>query len=101
MNYLKNYFGKKVTVGLEFRTTNDMLINKGIKIGTNERFYTHYRRFVDLKKFEKKLKDKNFKILYKKVGVNLSKTSTENPYLCRLIIRQKWLKIKKKVSYFG
>lgn len=89
LNDLKNYFGKKVTVGLEFRTTNDMLINKGIKIGTNERFYTHYRRFVDLKKFEKKLKDKNFKILYKKVGVNLSKTSTENPYLCRLIIRQK------------
>ena len=89
LNDLKNYFGKKVTVGLEFRTTNDLLINKGIKIGTNERFYTHYRRFVDLKKFEKKLKDKNFKILYKKVGVNLSKTSTENPYLCRLIIRQK------------
>ena len=89
LNDLKNYFGKKVTVGLEFRTTNDMLINKGIKIGTNERFYTHYRRFVDFKKFEKKLKDKNFKILYKKVGVNLSKTSTENPYLCRLIIRQK------------
>lgn len=89
LNDLKKYFGKKVTIGLEFRTTNDMLINKGVKIGRNERFYTHYRRFVDLKKFEKKLEDKNFKIIYKKKGVNLSKTSNENPYLCRLIIKQK------------
>ncbi len=78
-----------MTVGLEFRTTDDTLINKGTKIGKNERFYTHYRRFVDLKKFEKKLEEKNFIILYKKKGLNLSKTSNENPYLCRLIIKQK------------
>ena len=89
LNDLKKYFRKNVTVGLEFRTTDDKLINRGIKIGKNERFFTHYRRFVDLKKFEKKLEDKNFKILYKKKGLNLSKTSKENPYLCRLIIKQK------------
>ena len=89
LNDLKKYLGKTVTVGLEFRTTDDTLINKGTKIGKNERFYTHYRRFVDLKKFEKKLEEKNFIILYKKKGLNLSKTSNENPYLCRLIIKQK------------
>ena len=89
LNDLKKYFGKNVTVGLEFRTTDDKLINKGIKIGKNQRFYTHYRRFVELKKFEKKLEDKNFKIIYKKKGLNLSKTLNENPYLCRLIIKQK------------
>ena len=89
LNDLKKYFGKTVTVGLEFRTTDDTLINKGKKIGNNERFHTHYRRFVDLKKFEKKLEKKNFKTLYKKKGINLSKTLNENPYLCRLIIKQK------------
>ena len=78
-----------MTAGLEFRTTDDKLINKGIKIGKNQRFYTHYRRFIELKKFEKKLEDKNFKIIYKKKGLNLSKTLNENPYLCRLIIKQK------------
>jgi len=86
---LKKYFKKDVLVGLEFRTTDDKLFNKGIKIGKYERFYTHYRRFIELKKFEKKLKDKNFKIIYKKKGLNLSKTLNENPYLCRLIIKQK------------
>ena len=80
---------KNVTVGLEFRTTEFTLINRGIKIGKNERFYRHYRRFVELKKFEKKFENKNFKIMYKKKGLNLSKTSNENPYLCRLIIKQK------------
>ena len=40
-------------------------MNKGKKISKNETFYTHYRRFIDLKVFEKK-KEKNFKILYKK-----------------------------------
>ena len=89
LNDLKKYFGKGIMVGLEFRTTEDILINKGKKIGRNERFHTHYRRFVDLNEFEKKLEKKNFKILYKKKGVNLSKTATENPYLCRLIIKQK------------
>jgi SAM-dependent methyltransferase len=86
---LKKYFKKNVSIGLEFRTTDDMLINKGKKIGKNETFYTHYRRFIDLKEFEKKLNEKNFQILYKKKGLNLSKTPTENPYLCRLIIKQK------------
>ena len=89
LNDLRKYFGKNVTVGLEFRTTDDKLINKGIKIEKNQRFYTHYRRFIELKKFEKKLEDKNFKIIYKKKGLNLSKTLNENPYLCRLIIKQK------------
>lgn len=88
LNDLAKHFGKNVTTGLEFRTTDDMLINRGKKIGKNERFYTHYRRFVDLEKFEKKLKEKNFKIIYKKKGLNLSKTSRENPYLCRLIIKK-------------
>ncbi len=87
LNDIKKYFDDNVKVALEFRTVRDTLINKGKKLSKNETFYTHYRRFIDLKIFEKKLKDKNFKILYKKKGMNLSKNLNENPYLCRLIIQ--------------
>ena len=85
---IKRYFDKNVIIALEFRTTKDKLIKQGIKIGKNERLTSHYRRFINTKKFEKKIKRKNFTIIFKKSGINLSKTIIENPYLCRLIIKQ-------------
>ena len=88
LNDIDKYFGKNIKVALEFRTIEDSLMNKGKKISKNETFYTHYIRFIDLKVFEKKIKEKNFKILYKKKGINLSKNLNENPYLCRLIIQK-------------
>ncbi len=85
---IKRYFDKNVIIALEFRTTKDKLIKQGTKIGKNERLTSHYRRFINTKKFEKKIKRKNFTIIFKKSGINLSKTIIENPYLCRLIIKQ-------------
>ncbi len=84
---LKSNFDLNVFVALEFRTVNDKLIRKGKKISKYERVTDHYRRFIDTKKFEKKLKDNNFKIVYKKEGINLSKTPKENPHLCRLVFK--------------
>ena len=74
-------------MALEFRTTQDKLIYHGKKIGKYERITDHYRRFIDVKKFEKKLRNKKFKIIYKKQGINLSKTKNEKPHLCRLIFK--------------
>jgi len=74
----------KLTRGLETKKW----LAKGKKISKNETFYTHYRRFIDLERFEKKLKEKKFMILYKKKGINLSKNLNENPFLCRLIIKK-------------
>ena len=85
---IKKYFDKNTIVALEFRTTQDKLMNKGVKIGKNERLTSHYRRFINTRNFEKKIKKKNFKITFKKKGINLSKTSSENPHLCRLIFKQ-------------
>ncbi len=83
---IKKHFCKSTKVALEFRTTKDDLFKKGRKISKNERVTSHYRRFIDLEKFKRKIKKLKFKIIYKKTGKNLSKTNSENPYLCRLIL---------------
>ena len=87
LNNLKKYFNIGTCVALEFRTTKDKLIKIGKKIGKYERITDHYRRFIKVKNFEKKLKAKKFKIIHKKQGINLSKTKNENPHLCRLIFK--------------
>tara|TARA_Y100000816_G_scaffold43439_1_gene27224 strand:- start:1620 stop:1868 length:249 start_codon:yes stop_codon:yes gene_type:complete len=74
----EKYFDKKIKIALEFRTTKDDLIKKGRKISKNERVTSHYRRFIKLEKFEKKIKELKFKVIYKKIGKNLSKTNKEN-----------------------
>ncbi|MDC1155100.1 class I SAM-dependent methyltransferase [Candidatus Pelagibacter sp.] len=82
---IKKSFNQKILVAFEFRTTKDTLMNKGKKLSKYERLTDHYRRFIDIKKFEKKLKIMNFKILYKKLGKNLSKSPNDNPHLCRIV----------------
>ena len=78
-------FTCETVIALEFRTIRDKLMSKGIKISKYERLTSHYRRFIDFIKFEKKLKKMKFKILYKKVGINLSKSPNDNPHLCRIV----------------
>ena len=70
---------------MEFRTTKDILKKKGKKISLNERLTDHYRRFIDINNFKKKLKTMKFKILYTKLGINLSKSPNDNPHLCRIV----------------
>lgn len=87
LNNLKKNFDSKTLIALEYRTIKDKLMKKGKKISKYERFTDHYRRFVDPKKFDEKIKKRNFKIIYKKQGINLSKTPKDNPYLCRIVFR--------------
>ena len=83
-NILKN-FQMNILVALEFRTIKDILMKKGKKISKYERMTDHYRRFIDPNKFKKKLEKLGFKILYKKLGINMSKSPNDNPHLCRII----------------
>ena len=41
-----------------------------------------------VEKFEQKLLKMNFKIIYKKLGINLSKSPNDNPHLCRIVFRR-------------
>ena len=89
--FLKNIsknFQNDTLIALEFRTIKDVLMKKGKKISKYERITDHYRRFIDPNNFQNKLEKLNFKILYKKLGINLSKSSNDNPHLCRIIFRK-------------
>ena len=82
--FTTRYFGFEGVMPIrEGDESNKMISEK--KISKFERLTDHYRRFIDPKKFEKKLQNLKFKILYKKFGINLSKTSNENPHLCRIV----------------
>ena len=73
----------------EFRTTEDQLMKKGIKIKGTERFYGHYRRFIDVKKFIKKIEIYGFKILYISQSNKYANFKKEKPHICRIIIKKK------------
>ena len=87
LKILKKISNKTTIVALEFRTTKDQLFQKGIKISTNEGLTDHYRRFVDVSDFLKKLNKLNFKIVYLKQSTNLSKYKNDNPHLCRVVFK--------------
>jgi ubiquinone/menaquinone biosynthesis C-methylase UbiE len=87
LNFLNNYSDKDTIVALEFRTTKDTLLNKGKRVSKYERLTDHYRRFINVDDFIKKITNSKFKIIYKKQGINLSKYKDDNPYLCRLIFK--------------
>lgn len=80
---------KKTIIMLEFRTTKDPLIKKGKKIGYNETFTNHYRRFVDVKILLKKIiKTRKFKILEAIEKKGFAKFKNENPVVCRLLLKR-------------
>ena len=73
----------------EFRTTLDPLMKKGIKMKGNERFFGHYRRFIDIEQFLKKTKLQGFKMLYISQGKNYANFKKEQPHICRIIFKKK------------
>ena len=62
-------------------------MRKGKKISKYERLTDHYRRFIDVNDFIKKIKKYDFEIIEIKQGINLSKFGSENPHICRLIFK--------------
>jgi SAM-dependent methyltransferase len=85
----RNILDKNINTifAIEFRTIKDKLKKIGKKISVNERYTDHYRRFINVSKFVRKLDKNNFKIMYFKQGLNLSKTKLENPHLCRIVFK--------------
>ena len=69
------------------KTNRDKLLQKGKKISNNEGLTDHYRRFVDVSDFKNKLNKLNFKIIYLKQSINLSKYKNDNPHLCRVVFK--------------
>ncbi len=72
---------------IETRSIKDDLFGIGKKIGKNEYFTDHYRRFVDKLDLVNKLK-KKFRILYIKESKGYSKFKNEDPCLIRIIAQK-------------
>jgi len=72
----------------EFRTTKDKLMKKGKIISKYERFYGHYRRFINVNDFRSKLDLMGYKILYIKESVNFAKLKSDKPSVCRIIFKR-------------
>tara|TARA_Y100000992_G_C21162765_1_gene441961 strand:- start:220 stop:840 length:621 start_codon:yes stop_codon:yes gene_type:complete len=86
---IKKYIPKNGKVLLEFRTTKDPMMRLGKKISFNERISSHYRRFIDVKKFEQEIFAEGFKVVYKKQSFEFAKFGNQRPHICRFILKQR------------
>tara|TARA_B100000787_G_C16038492_1_gene225917 strand:- start:3 stop:635 length:633 start_codon:yes stop_codon:yes gene_type:complete len=84
-NITKN-FKKDNLFCIEARTTNDHLYGKGKLVEKNAFFSDHFRRFIDLNEFNKKVLKYGFKVLYLEESNNFSKTIADDPILFRAIL---------------
>ncbi len=72
---------------IETRTTDDELFGIGKKIGKNEYFSDHYRRFIIPKEFKKRFK-KKFQIIFFKKSKNFAKYKNYKPNVLRIIAKK-------------
>ena len=96
LNGEKNFFRnvkkvskKKSKIFLEFRTIKDPMMKKGEKMSTYERYYGHYRRFINPIEFRNKLIKNNFKIIFLKESKNFAIYKNQKPSICRIIAKIK------------
>ena len=74
----------------EFRTTKDNLYKRGKKLSKYERYTDHYRRFINLDEFKKKIThEKKFSIQYLIEKRGLARFKGENPVVARIILKRK------------
>jgi len=77
---------KESKIYLEFRTDKDPLIKQGRKISKYERYTDHYRRFINIDAFKKRVENERFNILFLKISNKYSVIKNDKPYLCRAIL---------------
>jgi len=70
---------------LEFRTTQDALMNKGEQLSGTERITDHYRRFVDFSKFCLKLAELGFVLEYSIEKQGLASFGSDDPVVGRIV----------------
>ena len=70
------------------RTVNDHLFGVGENLGDNSYFTDHFRRFIDLKEFLKKVKNYNLECIYSIESEGYSILNNDNPVLMRVILKK-------------
>ena len=85
---IKKISKKNSKIFLEFRTTKDKLMKLGKAISKYERFHGHYRRFIKVDDFKKKLALLDYKLIYISESINFAKFKSEKPSICRVIFKK-------------
>lgn len=87
---LNNVYGAISQRGIfciEARTVHDEIYGMGDNIAHNTFIYNnHFRRFIDVDEFQKKVEDMRFKVISIEEGTGFSKTETSDPVLMRCIL---------------
>lgn len=85
--HLKEALSKDGRIYIEARTTNDDLYGMGDPVAENAFLHNgHYRRFINVNKFQEKLKKWGYSVLLAVESKGFSKTKDENPTLCRFVL---------------
>lgn len=80
LNILENNLAKGEMIYFEFRSSEDAELDK--------LFGNHFRRYVDLETFHKRLKSRGFEILYSLIGQGMAKYKEEDPFVARIIAQK-------------
>ncbi len=87
-NIKKNTFST-CQIFLEFRTDKDPLMQKGKYLSKYERFTDHYRRFINVDRFVKRMKKLKIDILFLKTSNKFAVFKKDKPHICRVILSYK------------
>jgi tellurite methyltransferase len=82
----KKLLKKKGLIFLEFRTIEDPLIQSGKFLSKYERISDHYRRFINVDDFQKRIKN-IFKIMYLKQSRSFAIFQKSKPHICRIVLK--------------
>ncbi|MGH7250110.1 MAG: adenylyl-sulfate kinase, partial [Minisyncoccia bacterium] len=70
---------------LEFRTTRDPMMGKGVQLGKAERLTDHYRRFIDFNEFCVRLSDLGFNLEFAIEKQGLAAYGNDDPIVGRIV----------------
>lgn len=86
---IKKNTNSSCQIFLEFRTDRDPLMSQGKYLSKFERFTDHYRRFINVNSFKKRIKKKKFNILFLKTSNKFAIFKEDKPDICRAILSYK------------
>ncbi len=83
---IKKNIDSSCQIFLEFRTDKDPLMLEGKYISKYERYTDHYRRFINVDSFIKRMKKKKINILFLKTSNKFAVFKKDKPHICRVIL---------------
>jgi cyclopropane fatty-acyl-phospholipid synthase-like methyltransferase len=88
LNWCFGHLEDKGLLFIEIRSVLDELCGKGDKVGDNEYFTTHYRRFVVFADFVQRIEEAGFSILYKIESKGLARYGSDDPVVIRVVAQR-------------